>query len=163
MAMTERERDPAFERKLCHRWNRSSAFRKQAYLCQQLPGWGAIIRSTLGSDTAAGCVQRVASIRSGGHGYRSRSKRYACANPCAGIGLGVDAESSVYLVDSLSHADQPQSSTVLCIRYIKSYALVSNLQFELPRTFLQPHLKAILTTVLHCIAQSFLNHAKERK
>src|SRR5215469_11491395 len=98
-----------------------------------------------------------------GHGSWPCGKRYACANPCADVWLGSDAESSVYLIDSLSHADQPQSSALLYACYIKSYALVGNLQFELPRNFLQPHLEMILTTVLHCIAQSFLGHAKERE
>jgi hypothetical protein len=49
--------------------------------------------------------------RSSGCGARLRSQRYARANPCR-IWLGIDAQGSVHWVDSFSHANEPQSSTL---------------------------------------------------
>lgn len=99
-----------------------------------------------------GSLTNVVSNGSVGHGFRLWSKRDACANPCPRVWLGIDAQGSVHLGDSFSHANHPQSSTFSCIRYIESYALVTDLKFKLPAIFLQAHFKVLLTAVLHCIA-----------
>ena len=85
-------------------------------------------------------------------GFHMCIKRHASANPAPTVWLGIDTETSVYVVDSLCHADQPQSCAVFRLARIEAYALVTDLKFKLPGNFLQTHCEVLLTAVLHSIA-----------
>src|SRR5215472_1682983 len=119
--------------------------------------WSFPNASRIGLDGRAGPLVRRSNSRLLCRKWHSRK------NPCSSVWLRIDPKCTINLVDSFSHADQPQTSAVLRVHCIKPHTLITDLKFKVLKLSLQSYFKVLLTTVLHCIVQSFLHNAEERK
>jgi hypothetical protein len=97
------------------------------------------------------------------HGIASSTDRHARVDRCPKIELRFDEKRSLYQLQPFFHADEAQSSTLLCSFAVKADATVSNREMNLIRRSPQSHFDVLCPTVFYRIVEGLLQHSEEAK